>query len=612
MQKEFGKQTMKNSSTTEKKSARVTDDILLLSGAEILLKVLEDEGVEIIFGYPGGAVLPIYDALFKNNKIRHILVRHEQAAVHAAEGYARSTGKVGVVLVTSGPGATNAVTGLTDALMDSVPVVCLTGQVPTHLIGNDAFQEADTTGITRACTKHNYLIKDGEKLQHSVAEAFHVARSGRPGPVLIDLPKDLLMGEFKYIPNRIIEPAKRRYQPKVNPDDRLIAKAVSLMKKSTKPIIYGGGGLINSGPRASELLQELVEFSGWPTTLTLMGLGALPASDKHFIGMLGMHGTYEANLAMHECDLMLNLGARFDDRVTGRISGFSPGSCKIHVDIDPSSINKNVHVDLSIVGDAAIVLEKIIAEMKKQGFKSQSTSLKGWWSKINAWQAKKCLEFDQSGEVIKPQQAIKRLCELTRGLDPYVTTEVGQHQMWAAQYFDFELPNRWMTSGGLGTMGYGLPAALGVQVAKPDSLVIDISGEASFMMNMQELSTLSQYNLPVKIFIINNEWMGMVRQWQELIHGGRYSESYSASLPDFVKLAETFNMTGLVAHKPDDLDDVISKMLEVPGPVIADIRVAKEENCFPMIPSGAAHNEMILGPADQIKKPVSEEGMVLV
>jgi acetolactate synthase-1/2/3 large subunit len=585
---------------------------MMMPGAEILLKTLEDEGVEVVFGYPGGAVLPIYDALFKNNKIKHILVRHEQAAVHAAEGYARSTGKTGVVLVTSGPGATNAVTGLTDALMDSVPVVCLTGQVPTHLIGNDAFQEADTTGITRACTKHNYLVKEGDALQSTVAEAFHVASSGRPGPVLIDLPKDILMAEIAYKPDGVRQKAVARYQPQTEPSADAIKAMAAAMMRAERPVIYGGGGIINSGPRASELLTELTHYTGWPTTLTLMGLGALPASDKHFLGMLGMHGTYEANLAMHGCDLMLNIGARFDDRVTGLISGFSPNSMKIHCDIDPSSVNKNVAVDLAVIGDATRILEMLLEELKAKKFKPHKASLDKWWAQINEWRQRDCLKFNQSSSVIKPQYAIKRLWEMTSDRDVYVTTEVGQHQMWAAQYFGFQKPNRWMTSGGLGTMGYGLPAAMGVQVAHPDDLVIDIAGEASFMMNMQELSTLAQYNLPVKMFIINNEWMGMVRQWQELIHGGRYSESYSASLPDFVKLADTFGMTGLIANSVDDLDGVISQMLAIDGPVIADIRVTKDENCFPMIPSGAAHNDMLLGPEDQVEKPISEEGMVLV
>ena len=594
----------------EKKDEKAT--AAMMPGAELLLKALEDEGVEVVFGYPGGAVLPIYDALFKNNKIRHILVRHEQAAVHAAEGYARSTGKTGVVLVTSGPGATNAVTGLTDALMDSIPVVCLTGQVPTHLIGNDAFQEADTTGITRACTKHNYLVKDADSLQHTLIEAFHVASSGRPGPVLIDLPKDVLMTNTVYREQPDRAAAQVRYSPQTDPDPAAIRATVDILMRAERPIIYGGGGLINSGPRASELLTELVEMTGWPTTLTLMGLGALSASDPRFLGMLGMHGTYEANLAMHGCDTMLNLGARFDDRVTGLLTGFSPNSTKIHCDIDPSSVNKNVQVDLAVIGDATKILEALIAEMKSRKFTPHKPSLDKWWAQIETWRRRECLKFNQTGDIIKPQHAIKRLCEMTSDRNVYITTEVGQHQMWAAQYFDFHLPNRWMTSGGLGTMGYGLPAALGVQVGHGDATVIDIAGEASFMMNMQELSTLAQYNLPVKMFIINNEWMGMVRQWQELIHGGRYSESYSASLPDFVKLAETFNMKGLVAQKADDLDGVITEMLETPGPVIADIRVAKEENCFPMIPSGATHNDMLLGPEDQAEKPVSEEGMVLV
>jgi len=582
-----------------------------MPGAELLLAVLEEQGVEVIFGYPGGAVLPIYDALFKNNKIQHILVRHEQAAVHAAEGYARSTGKVGVVLVTSGPGATNAVTGLTDALMDSVPIVCLTGQVPSHLIGTDAFQEADTSGITRPCTKHNYLVKDGAKLQGAIEEAFHVAKTGRPGPVVIDLPKDVLMLDAPYSATGSKEMKTPRYQPKTTPDQNAIKAAVKLLMKAKKPIIYGGGGLINSGPAASEKLRELVAMTGWPTTLTLMGLGALPDTDSHFLGMLGMHGTYEANLAMYNADVMLNIGARFDDRVTGRLSDFAPHSQKIHCDIDPSSINKNVTVDVGIVGDATEILDALLKEMKAQGFAPNADNRAKWWKQIEGWRERKCLAYKQTGSIIKPQHAIRRLYEITHQSDVYVTTEVGQHQMWAAQYFGFDKPNRWMTSGGLGTMGYGLPAAMGVQVAHPEATVVDIAGEASFMMNMQELSTLAQYRLPVKMFIINNEWMGMVRQWQELIHGGRYSESYSASLPDFVKLADTFGMTGLVARTIDDLDDVIHEMLATDGPVIADIRVEKEENCFPMIPSGAAHNEMILGPEDS-EGAISEEGKVLV
>ena len=586
------------------------DGAWIMSGAEAVLKVLEEQGVDVIFGYPGGAVLPIYDALFQNNAIRHILVRHEQAAVHAAEGYARSTGKTGVVLVTSGPGATNAVTGLTDALMDSVPIVCLSGQVPTHLIGNDAFQEADTTGITRPCTKNNYLVKRGEDLLPSLREAFHVAASGRPGPVVIDLPKDIQLNKVTYT-----EPASaapQRYNPVTEPDRAAIRQAAALLASAKRPVIYGGGGIINAGTAASDSLRELVAMTGFPTTLTLMGLGALPASDKHFLGMLGMHGTYEANLTMYHCDVMLNIGARFDDRVTGRTNAFSPQSKRIHIDIDPSSINKNIAVDIPIIGDAGRALEMLIAELKAIKFKPDAKSLDEWWAEINRWKSIKCLNFDQSDSVIKPQYAIARLCEKTQAEETFVTTEVGQHQMWAAQYFSFEEPNHWMTSGGLGTMGYGLPSAMGVQVANPGKLVIDISGEASFMMNMQELATLVQYRLPVKIFIINNEWMGMVRQWQQLNHGCRYSESYSESLPDFVLLAESFGMKGLRAQSLDELDGVIDEMLAHDGPVIADIRVAKEENCFPMIPSGAAHNEMLLGPQDKASTDASDAGLALV
>ncbi len=584
----------------------------MMPGAEVILKVMEAEGVEVIFGYPGGAVLPIYDALFKNNSIRHILVRHEQAAVHAAEGYARSTGRVGVVLVTSGPGATNAVTGLTDALMDSVPIICLTGQVPSHLIGTDAFQEADTSGITRPCTKYNYLVKKSVQLQANIEEAFHVARSGRPGPVVLDLPKDIQLLDAPFIETNGKEKAEHRYQPITKPDPAAIKEVVKMMKQAKKPVIYGGGGLINSGPHASEALRKLVSKTGWPTTLTLMGLGAVDADDRHFLGMLGMHGTYQANLAMHNCDLMLNFGARFDDRVTGRLSDFAPFSKKVHADIDPSSINKVVNVDLGIIGDVGEILNSLLEEMDAQSFRRDEKAMSRWWEQIESWRARDCLAFEETGTIIKPQKSIQRLYEITKGTDIYVTTEVGQHQMWAAQYFGFHQPNRWMTSGGLGTMGYGLPAAVGVQIAHPEATVIDISGEASFLMNMQELSTISQYNLPLKIFILNNEWMGMVRQWQELNHGKRYSESYSASLPDFVKLAETFGMLGLRASSADELDNVIAEMLATDGPVIADIRVEKEENCFPMIPSGAAHHEMLLGPEDKASKAVSEEGKVLV
>jgi acetolactate synthase I/II/III large subunit len=580
-------------------------------GAEMVIKALVDQGVEVVFGYPGGAVLPIYDALFKQNRLRHILVRHEQGAVHAAEGYARSTGKVGAVLVTSGPGATNAVTGLTDALMDSVPLVCLTGQVPTHLIGNDAFQEADTTGITRPCTKHNYLVKDVNELARTLHEAFYVARTGRPGPVVVDLPKDVLMATGSY--REPDEHAHRRYQPQTKPDPTRIAAAAELIVNARKPIFYGGGGLINSGPKACKLFTELVQLTGFPCTLTLMGLGALPASDPRFLGLVGMHGTYEANLAMHDCDVMITVGARFDDRVTGKVSAFSPGSKKIHIDIDPSSINKNIRVDVSVIGDAAAALEALLAQLRAKHFRPDKVHLAKWWKEIDGWKARQSLRYERSDKIIKPQYAIERLYALTRASKPvYITTEVGQHQMWAAQLFKFDAPMHWMTSGGLGTMGYGLPAAVGVQVAHPDALVIDIAGEASILMNIQEMSTIAQYRLPVKAYIINNQYMGMVRQWQELMHGARYSESYTAALPDFVKLAEAFGAKGLRATKPEEVDDVIKAMLAHDGAVIADIAVDPTENCFPMIPSGAAHNEILLGPNDKAATPVSEEGMVLV
>ncbi len=581
-----------------------------LTGAEIVIKALADQGADTVFGYPGGAVLPIYDALFQQNEVRHILVRHEQAAAHAAEGYARATGKVGVLLVTSGPGATNAVTGLTDALMDSIPLVCLTGQVPTHLIGNDAFQEADTTGITRPCTKHNYLVKSVGDLPRILHEAFHVARSGRPGPVVVDLPKDVVQATGSYLPKE--EVRHRSYNPQTKGDAKPIAQAVELLAKARKPIIYAGGGVINSGPEASELLTRFTRMTGAPITNTLMGLGAFPGNDPRFLGMLGMHGTYEANLAMHDCDVMLAVGARFDDRVTGKVSAFSPNSTKIQIDIDPSSINKNVVVDVPIVGDVAEVLREMIAAWKERDLKLDQEALRAWWGRIEEWRARDCLHYTQKGDVIKPQYAIQRLYELVKDREPYITTEVGQHQMWAAQFFKFDKPNRWMTSGGLGTMGYGLPAALGVQVAHPDALVIDVAGEASILMNMQEMSTLAQYRLPVKIFIVNNHWMGMVRQWQELLHGERYAESYTDSLPDFVKLAEAYGAVGIRATRPGELDEKIREMLETPKPVIFDCCVDQVENCFPMIPSGAAHNEMLLGPGDRAEKPISEEGMVLV
>ena len=584
-----------------------------MTGAEMVIKALADQGVEVVFGYPGGAVLPMYDALFKQNSVRHILCRHEQGAVHMAEGYARSTGKTGVVLVTSGPGATNAVTGLTDALMDSIPVVCLTGQVPTHLIGNDAFQEADTTGITRPCTKHNYLVKDVDDLSRTMHEAFYVASAGRPGPVVIDLPKDVQFAEGEYrSPDNVTH---RHYNPQREGADAAIEQAVELLANAKKPIFYIGGGCINSGERACELVTELVNATGYPATTTIMGLGAYPGSSPQWLGMLGMHGTYESNLAMYECDVMVCIGARFDDRVTGRTDAFSPGSKKVHIDIDPSSINKNIQVDVPIVGDVESVVEEMLEKWRARDAKPDGKALEAWWKQIEEWRAVDCLKFDQGfspKDDIKPQYAIKRLYELTKDRDALVTTEVGQHQMWAAQYYHFDKPNRWMTSGGLGTMGYGLPAAVGVQIGHPDSLVIDIAGEASTMMNIQELGTIAQYKLPVKIFILNNYWLGMVRQWQELLHGARYSESYSDGLPDFIKLAESFGITGLRATDPNDVDDVITQMIETPGPVIVDMVVSKEENCFPMIPGGAAHNEILLGIEDQQEQKQSEDGMVLV
>ena len=585
----------------------------LLSGAEIVFKSLEDQNVEFIFGYPGGAVLPIYDELKNHKSIKHILARHEQGAGHAAEGYARSSGKPGVLLVTSGPGATNAVTALTDAYMDSVPVVCISGQVPTHLIGTDAFQECDTTGITRPCTKHNWLVKDVNDLAEIMHKAFEIATTGRPGPVLVDIPKDIQFNKGVY-KSKKIKTSKNLNGSKLNKVNlKDLDKFIEMMKNSSKPIFYSGGGVINSGPKASELLRELVSLTGFPITSTLQGLGAYPGDDPQFLGMLGMHGTYEANNAMHDCDLMINIGARFDDRITGKIDEFSPKSKKIHIDIDPSSIGKNVKVDLAITSDVSELLQNLINRFKEKNknfINSNKQKTSKWWEQINKWREKKSLNFINSKETIKPQHAVQRLYELTKDQDTFITTEVGQHQMWAAQHYKFNKPNRWMTSGGLGTMGYGLPAAIGVQVAHPKKLVVDIAGEASILMNMQEMSTAVQYRLPVKIFILNNEYMGMVRQWQELLHDKNYSESYTEALPDFVKLAEAYGAVGIRAKTPDELDEKIKEMINSDQPVIFDCLVDKQENCYPMIPSGKPHNQMLLGPEDE--KDVSDEGKTLV
>lgn len=581
-----------------------------LTGAQIVVQALKDQGVDVVFGYPGGAVLPIYDEIFQQNDIRHILVRHEQGATHAAEGYARSTGKPGVVLVTSGPGATNAVTGMTDALLDSIPMIVLTGQVPTFMIGNDAFQEADTIGITRPCTKHNWLVRDTDKLGEVIHQAFHVATTGRPGPVLIDIPKDVQFAEGTYHP---MEKAKTsHYNPPVKGDIDLITLAVEALENAKRPIIYSGGGVINSGRSASQLLRELVSETGFPITSTLMGLGSYPASGEAWLGMLGMHGTYEANMSMHGCDFMLCVGARFDDRITGRTDAFSPDSFKIHIDIDPSSINKIIHVDVPIIGDIGHVLEDMLRVWKSRGKKTNSPEVAKWWKQIDEWRDVKSLNFKNSDTIIKPQHALQRLEALTKHRDRYITTEVGQHQMWAAQYLNFEDPNRWMTSGGLGTMGYGLPASVGVQIAHPDSLVINVAGEASFLMNMQEIGTAAQYRLPVKQFILNNERLGMVRQWQELLHGERYSHTWSEALPDFVKLAEAFGAKGMRCSDPADLDDAIQEMLDYDGPVIFDCMVEKHENCYPMIPSGKAHNEMLFGEDVSTADAIDSDGAMMV
>jgi acetolactate synthase-1/2/3 large subunit len=580
-----------------------------MTGAAMVVQALRDQGVDTVFGYPGGAVLPIYDEIFQQNDIRHILVRHEQAAVHMAEGYARSTGRPGVVLVTSGPGATNAVTGITDALMDSIPIVVLTGQVPTFLIGTDGFQEADTVGITRACTKMNWLVKDPEQLSEVIHQAFHVATRGRPGPVLIDIPKDVQFATGTYVPP---EDAKvSHYQPRLKADAEKIEALVALMETAERPVFYTGGGLINSGAAACRALTDLVDATGFPITSTLMGLGAYPASGKRWLGMLGMHGLYQANMAMHDCDLMINLGARFDDRITGRTDAFSPGSTKVHVDIDASSINKIIHVDLPILGDVGQVIADVMTLWTARGRKVNADGLRQWWGRIDEWRGKDCLAYRPSKTTIKPQYALERLEALTRGRDRYITTEVGQHQMWAAQFLQFDAPHRWMTSGGLGTMGYGFPASIGVQIAHPEALVINVAGEASWLMNMQELGTAMQFRTPVKQFILNNERLGMVRQWQELLHGSRYSHSWSESLPDFVKLAEAFGAKGIQCSDPADLDDAIREMLDHDGPVVFDCLVEKHENCFPMIPSGKAHNEMLLGEAET-EGAISGAGAALV
>ncbi len=585
----------------------------LYSGAEIVFKCLEDQDVEFIFGYPGGAVLPIYDELKNHSSIKHILVRHEQGAGHAAEGYARSSGKPGVVLVTSGPGATNVVTALTDAYMDSVPLVCISGQVPTHLIGTDAFQECDTTGITRPCTKHNWLVKDIKDLPKILHDAFHVATTGRPGPVLVDIPKDIQFDKANYSKPKKVKKTNGKSHNRFSQND--IDELINLISKAKKPVVYSGGGVINSGPKASEALREFVRLIGFPITSTLQGLGAFPGDDNQFIGMLGMHGTYEANNAMHDCDLLINIGARFDDRITGKIDEFSPKSKKVHIDIDPSSINKIIKVDLAIVGDVNEVLKSTIKKINKKqnGIKSSNKqNISKWWEQIQKWRTKDSLGFINSKKTIKPQYAVQRLYELTKNQDTFITTEVGQHQMWAAQHYKFNKPNRWMTSGGLGTMGYGLPAAVGVQIAHPDKLVIDIAGEASVLMTMQEMSTAVQYNLPIKIFVLNNQYMGMVRQWQELLHEKNYSESYSEALPDFVKLAEAYGCKGIIAKNPEELDSKIKEMVDHNGPVIFDCHVDPNENCFPMIPSGKPHNQMILGPNDKKDNKITSKGKALV
>lgn len=588
-------------------------DGTIMSGAEIVIQALIDQGVENIFGYPGGAVLPIFDEIFQQDQFRNILVRHEQAAGFAAEGYARSTGKVGVLLVTSGPGATNVVTPLQDALMDSIPLVCISGQVPTTLIGTDAFQEADTVGITRPCTKHNWLVKDVNDLARIIHEAFYVAKTGRPGPVLIDIPKDVQFAKGTYVTRKAVPRAI--YQPQTDGDSSAIQSATSLLAVAKKPIIYSGGGVINSGDTAVQLLRELVKLGNFPITSTLVGLGAYPASGKNWLGMLGMHGTYEANMAMHDCDVMLAVGARFDDRITGRLDAFAPNAKIIHIDIDPSSINKTVFADVPLVGDVGHVLEQMVRQFRVAKGGSQDLSLKMWWQQIEKWRSRRSLAYSNNRDVIMPQYAVQRLYELTKSYQPYITTEVGQHQMWTAQYFGFDEPNHFMTSGGLGSMGYGFPSAIGVQLAHPDKLVICVAGDASIQMNIQELATAIQHDLPVKTFILNNQYMGMVRQWQQLLHGNRLSHTYTEAMPDFVKLAEAYGAVGIRCSKPGDLDDKIRQMIDCDKPVLFDCRVANLENCFPMIPSGRAHNDMLLpdeASAEAVANAIEDSGRGLV
>jgi len=599
---------MANSTATESGSGKRE-----MTGAEMVIQALKDNGVRDLFGYPGGAVLPIYDELHQQEDVRHVLVRHEQGAGHAAEGYARSTGKPGVVLVTSGPGATNMVTPLQDALMDSIPLVCISGQVPTPLIGSDAFQECDTVGITRPCTKHNWLVSDVNDLARILHEAFHVAVSGRPGPVVVDVPKDVQFATGTYVPPSAVE--LKTYQPQMSGDLEQIKAAVELMVGARKPIIYSGGGVINSGPEATQLLRELVKLTNFPITSTLMGLGAYPASGENWLGMLGMHGTYEANMTMHDCDLMICIGARFDDRITGRLDAFSPGSKKVHIDVDPSSINKVVHADVPIIGDVGLVLEDMVRLWRARADKPSTESLKPWWKQIDTWRQRRSLDYKANDDVIMPQYAIERLYALTRDRETFITTEVGQHQMWAAQHYGFEEPNHWMTSGGLGTMGYGLPAALGVQIAHPEALVVDIAGDASIQMCIQELSAAIQHGAPIKVMILNNEYMGMVRQWQQLLHGNRLSNSYTEAMPDFVKLAEAYGAHGIRCAKPGDLDAAIQEMIDTPGPVVFDCCVVTLANCFPMIPSGKAHNEMLLpdeATDDAVSSAIDEKGKALV